>query len=313
MQRLPRREFLRTLSLLGLGALTAGPLSSGCASGDQRRTAPVDVPTVVPPVHSSTAGAPAGPTPTATVVSPARERTPAPTAGQAYLSVVHGFSPAEITRAAIAALGGMGRFVKPGQEVIIKPNICVAYHSFEYAATTNPEVVATLVQLCLAEGAKRVRVMDAPFGGTAEQAYAKSGIGEAVKAAGGQMEVISALKFRDTAIPNGRDLKNWKVHRDLLETDVLIDVPIAKQHDLARLTLGMKNLMGGATDRERIHSNLGQRVADLTSLMRPTLTVVDAVRILLRNGPTGGSLNDVKKTDTIIASHDVVAADAQWC
>jgi len=208
------------------------------------------------------------------------------------------------------ALGGIERFVKQGDEVVIKPNICVAYHTPEYAATTNPEVVAELVRLCLGAGAKRVRVMDQPFGGTADQAYQRSGIGEAVKAAGGQMETMSHMKYQDTPIPGGRDITRWPVYQDALKADVLINVPIAKHHGLARLTLGMKNLMGVIENRGGMHINLGQRVADLTSLVRPTLTVVDAVRILMDNGPTGGSLDDVKVMNTVIASHDIVAADA---
>jgi uncharacterized protein (DUF362 family) len=211
---------------------------------------------------------------------------------------------------AIKALGGIERFVKPGNDVIVKPNICVAYHTYEYAATTNPEVVGTLVALCVGAGARRVRVMDQPFGGTAEQAYTRSGIAEAVKSAGGEMELMSRMKFRETSIPDGRDIKKWQVYGDALDADVVINVPIAKSHGLARLTLGMKNLMGLILDRGAFHSNIGQRLADLTSLVRPELTIIDAVRTLMRNGPTGGNLNDVKLTNTIIASHDIVAADA---
>jgi uncharacterized protein (DUF362 family) len=241
---------------------------------------------------------------------PERPASSGPADGQAYLSVARGSNPAEITRQAIAALGGIERFVRSGNDVIIKPNICVNYHSYEYAATTNPTVVATLVELCLGAGAKRVRVMDMPFGGTPESAYKVSGIKEAVQAAGGEMEVMSPVKFVDTAIPDGRAITEWPVYQDVLNTDVLINVPIAKHHSLARLSLAGKNLLGVVTKPNQIHRNLGQRVADLVSLIRPTLTVVDAVRILVAHGPTGGSLNDVKTTDTIIASHDIVAADA---
>ncbi|MBU2009236.1 MAG: DUF362 domain-containing protein [Chloroflexi bacterium] len=215
-----------------------------------------------------------------------------------------------MVQAAIKALGGIERFVRPGNDVIIKPNICVAYHSYEYAATTNPEVVGTVVGLCLGAGARRVRVLDQPLGGTTQQAYNRSGIDEAVRAASGQMEVMSSMKFRDVSIPQGRDITRWSVYGDVLDADVIINIPIAKQHNLARLTLGMKNLMGIIRDRNRFHSNLGQRVADLNSLVRPGLTVVDAVRILVNHGPTGGSLDDVKLTNTIIASPDIVAADA---
>jgi uncharacterized protein (DUF362 family) len=242
--------------------------------------------------------------------APRRQPAAAPSGDQAYLAVARGADPAEITKRAMAALGGIERFVKPGQDVIIKPNICVDYHPPEYAATTNPTVVATLVSLCLGAGAKRVRVMDMPLGGTPESAYAVTGIGDAVKAAGGEMEVMSRFKFVKTPIPEGRDIKEWEIYQDVLKADVLIDVPIAKHHSLARLTLGSKNLLGVVAKPNDIHRNLGQRVADLASLIRPTLTVVDAVRILTAHGPTGGSLNDVKETNTVITSHDLVAADA---
>ncbi|UCC16816.1 MAG: DUF362 domain-containing protein, partial [Dehalococcoidales bacterium] len=191
-----------------------------------------------------------------------------------------------------------------------KPNICNTNHGYEYAATTNPHVVAALVTLCLDAGAERVRVMDRPFGGTSERGYQISGIGDAVKAVGGEIEVMSPMKFRQFEIPEGIDIKKWPVYTDCVETDVLINVPIAKHHALARLTLGMKNLMGIIDNRTQFHFNLGQRIADLTSLVQPHLTVIDTIRILKNHGPTGGDLADVEKTDTIIASHDMIAADS---
>jgi uncharacterized protein (DUF362 family) len=273
---LSRRRFLITSGLAAAGLLAA---SSGCSSSPAA-TAPHRLP-------------PTG-----------------PTGDQDYLAAAHGSDPAAITRAALAALGGIERFVKPGQQVIIKPNICVDYHPPEFAVTTNPIVVGTLVSLCLGAGAKRVRVMDTPLGGTAQSAYAVSGIEDAVKTAGGEMEIMSSFKFSKTTIPLGKDITSWNIFQDALDADVLIDVPIAKQHSLARLTLGEKNLLGLVTDPNLIHQNLAQRVADLVSVIRPTLTVVDAVRILMAHGPTGGSLNDVKQTNTVIASHDIVSADA---
>jgi uncharacterized protein (DUF362 family) len=272
MTRLTRRQFLR---MTGAAAASAALLGSGCATdtGGQR-----------PPA--------------------------APTGDQAYLAVGRGSDPAATTKAALAALGGIERFVRSGDDVIVKPNICVDYHPPEYAATTNPTVVAILVSLCVEAGARRVRVMDTPFGGTPESAYAVSGIGEAVLSAGGKMEVMSPVKFITTPIPEGRDITEWDIYQDVLDADVLINVPIAKHHSLGRLSLGGKNLLGVITQPNRMHFNLGQRTADLASLVRPTLTVVDAVRILTAHGPTGGSLNDVQQTDMIIASHDMVAADA---
>jgi uncharacterized protein (DUF362 family) len=233
-----------------------------------------------------------------------------PRSDEAYLAVARGPDPKAITRAALAAVGGMGRFIKSGDSVILKPNICVDYRSYEYGATTNPQVVAALVELCLEEGAKRVRVMDLPFGGSPESAYAMSGIADAVKAAGAEMEVMNRAKFRNTEIPEGRDISSWPVYQEILNADVVINVPVAKHHNLARLSLGAKNLLGVVLKANQMHVNLGQRTADLMSLVRPTLTVVDAVRTLMAHGPTGGNLGDVRLTNTVIASHDMVAADA---
>ncbi|MEJ5199784.1 MAG: DUF362 domain-containing protein [Anaerolineae bacterium] len=328
-----RRVFLTRL----LAASTAGAALAiaGCAAKPTPKAAPITpspvppAPTVAPSPAPTATAVPPPPAATATSVPTATRlaATVAPTATSApvatavpaapaaipHLVVARGpnAAPAEITRRAIAALGGIERFVKKGADVIIKPNICAAYYPFEYASTTNPEVVATLVQLCLEAGAKRVRVMDFPFGGSAQAAYEKSGIGAAVKAVGGVMEVMSNMKYRDVEIPQGKRLKQWKFYGDILDADVLINVPIAKDHSSATLTLGMKNMMGVVLDRSGMHSRgLHQSIADINTVVRPQLTVVDAIRILTNNGPTGGNLNDVKKLDTIIASADVVAADA---
>ena len=280
MPHLTRREFLK---LTGLAAASLALLEVGCSPQAQKGT-----------------------------TAPAlRRQVSTPSTDQAYLAVAHGSDPASILKAALASLGGIQRFVKPGQDVIIKPNICVDYHPAEYAATTNPIVVATLVALCLGVGAKRVRVMDSPFAGISpSSAYAATGIEAAVKAAGGEMEVMSPIKFARFDIPQGKSITSWNIYRDIMETDVLIDVPIAKSHSLARLTMGSKNLLGAVSNPNQIHSNLDQRVADLVSVIRPNLTVVDAYRILVDHGPTGGSLNDVRQANTIIASHDIIAADA---
>jgi uncharacterized protein (DUF362 family) len=215
-----------------------------------------------------------------------------------------------LVREAIAALGGMQRFVSKDGWVIIKPNICVAYHSYEYAATTNPWVVGALVKLCFEAGAGKVQVMDYPFGGTADAAYEMSGIAAEVKKNGGEMVQMSSFMFKEVSIDNARSLKKVEIYEDVFKADTLINVPIAKNHGMATLTLGMKNLMGLITRRENIHKDFGNRLTDLASAIKPELTVIDAVRILLRNGPTGGDLGDVQQLDTLIASADIVAADS---
>lgn len=315
-----RREFLR--HLLALSA--AGTLGSACASKPPPATSlpstaapataaqpmparPTAAPAVAPTTSARLAAATAQPD-----AAPATP-TSQPGAPPSYLAVARGpgADPGELVRRAVAALGGIERFVKERSDVIIKPNICNAYHGPEYASTTNPDVVSALVALCLAAGARRVRVMDSPFGGSPQASYATSGIEEAVKKAGGQMAVMSQMKYRKIALPEGKSIKEWQVYGDILDADVVINVPIAKTHGSAQLTLGMKNLMGVIEDRGGFHSRgLHQCIADLSSAVKPQLTVVDAVRILAGNGPTGGSLDDVKRMDTVIASADVVAADA---
>ena len=308
-----RREFLRQLATGGAAAAGAWLLS---ACGAQETPTPATAPppastSTPPPAPSATPAAPqAGASPPADTGGETKTSTTAPSAEHPHMVVARGGEPEEMVRRALAAMGGMERFVSAGDDVIVKPNICVAYHSYEYAATTNPWVIGALVKLALEAGARRVRVMDYPFGGGPEEAYARSGIQEQVQAAGGEMEVMSRLKFVKTDIPQGLDIQQCDIYDDVLNADVLIDVPIAKHHSLARLTLGMKNLLGVIQNRSAMHRNLGQRLADLTSRVQPTLTVVDAVRILTAHGPSGGNLDDVKQLDTLIVSPDIVAADS---
>lgn len=302
---LSRREFLRYSVLFAL----AGALDACQVPPASPPTAPI--PTSAPAAIVSPSAASTRVTVSTAMPAATMTATPVPpSAGEPYLVVARGTDPAAITRAAIEALGGMGKFVKSGNDVILKPNICNSSYGPEYATTTNPEVMAELVRLCLAAGAKRVRAMDQGFSGSAVEGYKKSGIRDAVEKAGGQMEIMAAAKYTQVNFPNARDIKTWKVYQDILKADVVINVPIAKHHSSARVTLAMKCLMGVIDNRNEIHVALDQRIADLSTVIKPTLHIVDAVRVLTRNGPTGGSLDYVLRANTIIASHDPVAADA---
>jgi uncharacterized protein (DUF362 family) len=225
------------------------------------------------------------------------------------LVVVKGESPAVITRKAIEALGGMGGFVRRGDIVVIKPNIGWDREP-EYAATTNPEIAAELVRLCLAAGAGRVKVFD----NTCNQAamcYRTSGIAEAVTRAGGRISYVNNSKFFPGKFPPESAMEDWPIYLDAVECDCFINVPVAKHHSLSKLTLSMKNLMGVCGgSRGMIHWNMDEKLPELTKFINPDLTVIDAYRILLRHGPTGGSLEDVKATKTVIAGTDPVLADA---
>jgi uncharacterized protein (DUF362 family) len=305
-----RRRFLYWLWLQSM-ALAGGQTLSACGASEPQdpkaatRASPAATAAGDGPAETEHQGGQARQSGVADADTPTPESLPTPD-----LAVARGGKPRRLVRQALKALGGMERFVQPGDDVIIKPNICVAYRSYEYAATTNPWVVGAVVELALEAGAKRVRVMDYPFGGSPAEAYVRSGIREQVETNGGEMEAISAFKFAPTDLPEGLDLTRCTIYQEVLDADVLINVPIAKHHSLARLTLGMKNLMGTIRNRPMMHQNLGQRLADLSSRIRPALTIVDAVRILMANGPTGGSRGDVRQADTLIASSDIVAADS---
>ncbi len=225
------------------------------------------------------------------------------------LAVVRGGSPAAITRKAIEAVGGMGRFVRPGDTVVVKPNIGWDREP-RYAANTNPEVISTVISLCYAAGAKKVKVFDNTCNAAA-MCYVNSGIAEAVKKAGGHISHINKDKFVPGNFPEGSAMKSWPIYRDAVECDCFINVPIAKHHGLSRLTLSMKNLMGiCGGNRGEIHWNIDAKLPELVRFINPDLTIIDAYRILLRNGPSGGNVKDVKLTKTVIAGTDPVLADA---
>ncbi|HZL63721.1 MAG TPA: DUF362 domain-containing protein [Thermoleophilia bacterium] len=225
------------------------------------------------------------------------------------LAVAKGTSASSNVQRAIAAVGGMRRFVHAGDTVVIKPNIC-ATRAPQYAATTNPQVVATLVSLARAAGAGKVVVMDNPISADPTAAYSASGIASAVRAAKGSMKVMSRAPsaYRNYAMP-GHFLGNFPIYPDFVNADVLINVPIVKQHGSTGLTIAGKNLMGCTWNRGKMHQSVSQGIAELNAKLRPELTVVDAMRILVRNGPTGGSLADVKVKNTVLACTDWVAAD----
>jgi len=213
-----------------------------------------------------------------------------------------------LTQEAIHALGGIGRFIAKGDVVWVKPNI--GWNRIpEQAATTNPDVVATLVSLCHQAGARRVIVSDNPCNPPVA-CFARSGIQLAAQKAGADCFVMDDRKFRKTSL-RGKALPEWELYGDALEINKFINVPIVKQHSSCKATLGMKNLMGVAGgQRNRFHQDLTNTLVDLAAFIRPTLVVMDAVRVLTANGPVGGNLADVKRRDIVAAGTDQVAIDA---
>ena len=225
------------------------------------------------------------------------------------LVLVEGENPAQIVRKAVEAIGGMKRFVRRGDIVAVKPNIAWNRRP-EQAATTNPDVVAEVVKMCLEAGAKQVKVFDLPCE-SPRMTYRRSGIEKAAKKAGAKVIYPDKRKIKEVAIPEGENIKSWPMFTEALEADVLINIPIAKHHTAARLTMAIKNLMGVlGGERGALHPHLHQNLADLSTRIKPHLDILDAYRIMIAHGPTGGRPQDVKLAKKVIVGTDIVAVDS---
>ena len=278
-----RREAL--IKLLRVGGLTAG--ASGVAWWLSRR--------------SSRPEEPAGIILNRNFTVPADTQLP-------EMVVAQGKNPRELVRKAVEALGGIRRFIARGDVVVLKPNIAWD-RSPEQAANTNPEVVAEMVRLCREAEAKRVIVTDVSCNDP-RRCFERSGIAAAARAEGAEVILPEQRRFKTVNL-QGEVLTDWPILDPFLNADKVINIPVAKHHSLTGVTLGMKNwygILGGA--RHRLHQRIHESLADLADFMRPTLTLLDAYRVLLRNGPTGGSFADVSLKQTLIAGTDPVAIDA---
>jgi len=220
---------------------------------------------------------------------------------------VTGESPYELAKRAVKELGGMGKFISKQDVVMVKPNIGWN-RTVEQAANTNPEVLKAIIEMVMNAGAKKVILMDNSCH-KAVDTYRRSGIEAMAKSLG--VEVRHADENRLVIHDfKGEQLKRWPVFKDYLEVDKFINVPILKHHGSAMLTIGMKNLygiLGG--NRGKLHRKMGVNIADLGSGFKTDLTIVDAYRVMMRNGPVGGRLSDVELKKTIIASQNIMEVD----
>jgi uncharacterized protein (DUF362 family) len=221
------------------------------------------------------------------------------------LAVVKGEDPASNTLKAIQALGGIEKFVKKGDKVAIKPNP-VTGNPPETASTTNPDVVETVTRLCAQAGASDVVVLSHD----AQRNFERNGIMDAAVRGGGRILAANSRDlYRAVPVIRGRLLENLEIISDVLDADVFINIPIAKHHAAAELTLGLKNLMGINWNRGYFHQmGLHQAIADLSTVVKPDLTIMDANRILLTNGPSGPG--ETRDDLTVIAGTDPVAVDS---
>ncbi len=230
--------------------------------------------------------------------------------GSPDLVAVRGGERVAMLEAAVAALGGMERFVKKGQTVVIKPNAAWDKPA-ALAANTHPSLVGRMVELCLKAGAKEVSVFDHTCDNW-QRSYENSGIREAVEKAGGKMVAAhDESMYVDREAPQAVSLKKAKVHKLIADADVFINMPVLKHHGGAVMTAALKNVMGLVWDRGFFHKNdLQQCIADGVYLRKPDLNILDAYSPMMRNGPKGKDEKDLLDTKTLIASVDPVACDA---
>jgi len=224
------------------------------------------------------------------------------------MAILQGDDPALLARQAVEELGGMRRFIARGDVVLVKPNIGWD-RTPEQAANTNPDVVAEIVRESLNAGAKQVIVTDVSCN-EPRRCFQRSGIADAAKRAGAEVILPEPSRFKEVDL-QGEVLRAWQVFDPFLNVDKVINIPIAKHHGLTGTTLGMKNwfgMLGG--QRNQLHQKIHESLVDLADFVRPTLTIIDCYRILIRNGPTGGNLEDVLLKKTLVASTDPVAVDA---
>jgi uncharacterized protein (DUF362 family) len=221
----------------------------------------------------------------------------------------NGYDVKALIRKTFEAAGGMKQFVSKGDIVVIKPNISWARRP-ELAATTHPEVMEAVIELCQEAGAKKVRIADNTIH-DARRCFAITGTGMVAKNTGADLIYPRSTLMRDMRLQGNR-LGIWPVFVPMIEADKVINLPVAKHHSLSTLTLGMKNWIGGVGgSRWSLHQDINQSIVDLAHFFKPVITLIDAVRIMTRNGPSGGSTAYVEEKNTLILSNDPVAADAK--
>jgi uncharacterized protein (DUF362 family) len=220
-----------------------------------------------------------------------------------------GFSVKDLMQKVFEAAGGVRHFVSKGDVVVIKPNISWARPP-HLAATTNPEVMQAIIELCQEAGAKKVRIADNTID-NAKFCFSVSGAAALAKNTGAELVYPSSSLMREMKL-HGNRLDVWPVYLPLVEADKVINLPVAKDHILSSLTLGMKNWFGAIGGRRgRLHRDIHPNIVDLAQFFKPTVTLIDATRIMTGNGPSGGSTSDVVTKNTLILSDDPVAADAK--
>ncbi len=308
MHQMDRRTFLlATGRWLTVAALA--PTAAGCARllrWSESQGSPVEDSEAVVFSTSTTGDATTttsaipGDATTSSQAGNASTTTTAPAAPD--LAVFRGDSPGDNVRAAVAQLGGMERFVKRDAKVVVKPNVLTGKPP-EYAVNTNPLVIAEIVRMCLEAGAANVTVLDYPTT-SPRAAFQNSGLQQATRSPVAPSSTSATATSSASTSPRGVAITSWPLVTDALEADTLINVPIGKTHGMAGLTLSMKNLMGIMGDpRGQIHIDFPQKITDLNTLVKPHLVILDAYRVMVRNGPSGGRLRGHRTAQDLRRRH----------
>jgi len=220
-----------------------------------------------------------------------------------------GYAVKELTRKVFEKAGGIGQFISKGDVVVIKPNISWAREP-ALAATTNPEVLEAVIELCQEAGASKVRIADNTIH-DAQRCFSITGAGQVAQKTGADLIYPRSSMMKKMNL-HGNRIDVWPVFTPLVEADKVINLPVAKVHGLSGLTLGMKNWIGGVGGRRSaLHQDIHQTIVDLAQYFKPHITLIDATRIMISNGPSGGSPSDVRVADRLILCKDPVAADAR--
>jgi uncharacterized protein (DUF362 family) len=232
------------------------------------------------------------------------------TPGQGKMAIVRGMDRKVMVEQGVKALGGMELFIRKGDRVLIKVNAAFATPP-SLGATTNPEVLAIVADLCFKAGAAQVLVTDNPINNP-DSCFEISGLAHAAQTAGARLIAPRAALFDPVSLPGGKLLENWPVMAGVFPgvTKVIVVSPV-KDHQRAGASMTLKNLYGFLGGRRNVfHQDINGIITELSQLLKPTLVVLDGTMTMMTNGPTGGSLSDLKDTGTLVVSTDPVAADA---
>ena len=226
------------------------------------------------------------------------------------MSIVRGEDRVATLRMALKSLGGIETFIKKGDRVLLKVNAAFASPAM-LSATTHPAIITEMTQLCFRAGAASVVVTDNPINDPAS-CFTLTGIADAARKAGARVLLPRDDLFSPMTVKDAKLIRNWPVlYKPFTDITKVIGMAPLKDHHRSGASMIMKNWYGLLGGRRNIfHQDIHSIIMELAMMVKPSLVILDATTSMMTNGPTGGSLSDLKNTNTMIVSTDQVAADA---